>query len=192
MHEYGLYSSTGLRADCNGQMNVVNFFFFCHFCSSFFEGGSCPPRELLTCWTTLSILIPDNLNPVLVCLGCMLQQKLENCEMCAEKSWDVEVQNGGWCYLDVFGNKQIHLIKAGCPWRFLLLCAHPTLFSAAMGISGYSKGQLGNGCLRCCFTRGSAPAGGDGANLEEGCFTAARYFCHLVKSFSPAISKHRS
>lgn len=112
--------------------------------------------------------------------------------MYAEKSWDVEVQNGGWCYLDVFVNKQIHLIKAGCPWRFLLLSAHPTLFSAAMGISGYSKGQLGNGCLRCCFTRGSAPAGGDGANLEEGCFTAAWYFCHLVRSFSPAISKQRS
>lgn len=118
------------------------WFFFSQFCSRFFEGGSCPPRELLTCWITLSILIPDNLNPALVCLGCMLQQELENWEMYAEKSWDVDVQNGGWCYLDVFVNKQIHLIKAGCPWRFLPLSAHPPFSLQLWGLQGTWKAGL--------------------------------------------------
>lgn len=38
---------------------------------------------------------------------------------------------------------------------------------------------------RSCFTCGSAPAGGDGANLEEGCFMPAWY---LVGCFSSTIS----
>lgn len=49
----------------------------------------------------------------------MLQQEPETWELYAGNPWDVDEQNSGWYYLDVLVNKQIWLIKAGRPQRFL-------------------------------------------------------------------------
>lgn len=119
----------------------------------------------------------------------MLQQELETWELYAGNPWDVDEQNSGWYYLGVLVNKQIWLIKAGRPQRFLPPSADSTLYLAVMGISGFTKGQVGNECLRSCFTCDSAPGDRDIANLEEGCPTMVWYSCHLVRCLSPAVSK---
>lgn len=139
---------------------------------------SWPPRKLLTCCITLSVLIPNNLNPALSCLSCVLQQELENLGCCCTEWWVV--------FLGVFVYQQMQLIKAGCPNRFLPPSAHPTLLSSVTGISisGYLKSYTGNG-LRSCFTCSSAPPDGNGANLEEGHFMPTWY---LVGRFSSTIS----
>lgn len=95
--------------------------YFVTFTRSFKE-GSCPRKTtdyLLKCNIPSSILFPDNPNPALSGLGCMLQQELETWELYAGNLWDVDEQNVGWYYLDGLVNKQIWLIKAGRPQRFL-------------------------------------------------------------------------
>lgn len=117
-----------------------------------FKKGSCPLRELITCWNVTSHYQSFSLTtPILLCLV-LLQQELETWELYAGNLWDVDEQNGGWYYLDVLVNKQIWLIKAGWPQRFLPPSAYSTLCLAVTRISGFSKGQVGSECLRSCFT----------------------------------------